>query len=144
MAGRSAGRKSLKKYEITNLLFFLTLIIALGILVSFVFRFYGTRNQESSNEGSVGVVSEALGQGSDVGLFYLDTKISETTRQYRSRLDIPATDDGFIAELFGLPGVEEITIDQRMIVLKKNGSARWESIAPGVRRIVKNHLHLHY
>jgi hypothetical protein len=144
LAARSAGRKSLKKYEITNLLFFLTLIVALGVLVSFVFRFYGTRNKESSNEGALGIVSEVLGQGSDVGIFYLDTKISETTRQYRSRLEIPATDDGLIAELFALPGVEEITIDQRMIVLRKNGSVRWESIGPGVHRIVKNHLHLHY
>jgi hypothetical protein len=139
-----AGRKSLKKYEITNLLFFLTLIVALGVLVSFVFRFYGTRSDESADESEIGVVSDALGAGSDVGLFYLDTKLTETSRQYRSRLEIPATDDGLIRDLFAIPGVEEITIDQRMIVLKKNASARWESIGPGVRRIVKNHLHLHY
>lgn len=138
-----AGRRSLKKYEIKNLLFFLTLIVALGVLVSFVFRFYGTRGEESSGESESGVVSDALGAG-DVGLFYLDTKISETSRQYRNRLEIPITDDGLVRELFAVPGVEEITIDNRMIVLKKNASARWESIGPSVRRIVKNHLHLHY
>jgi hypothetical protein len=138
-----AGRGSLKSYEITNLLFFLTLIVALGIVVAFVFRFYGTRGEESSGGPASGVVSEALGAG-DVGLFYLDTKLSETTLQYRSSLEIPPTDDGLVRELFAIPGVEEITIDKTMIVLKKHGSARWEDIGPGVRRIVKNHLHLHY
>ncbi len=144
MTSPRTGRGSLKKYEITNFLFFLTLIAALGIVVSFVFRFYVTRNQESAGESEAGVVSEALGAGSDVGLFYLDTKISETSLQYQSRLEIPATDDGLIRDLFSIPGVDEITIDQRMIVLKKSPSARWESIGPSVRRIVKNHLHLHY
>jgi len=139
-----AGRRSLKKYEVTNLLFFLALIVALGVLVSFVFRYYGTRNQESSSEAEVGVISDALDAGSDVGLFYLDTKLSETSRQYRSRLDIPVTDDGLIRELFSLPGVEEITLNQKIIMLKKSTSTRWESIQPGVRRIVKGHLHLHF
>jgi hypothetical protein len=141
---KSRSGKSLKKYELTNLLFFLALIAALGVLVTFVFRHYGIRNQESSEGSVVGVVSEAVGPGSDVGLFYLDTKLSETTRQYRSRLEIPATDDGLVNELFALPGVEEVTIDKKVIILKKNGSSRWESIQPGVRRIVKEHLHIHY
>ena len=141
---KSRSGKSLKKYELTNLLFFLVLIVALGVLVTFVFRHYGTRNQEQSEGAVVGVVSEAVGPGSDVGLFYLDTKLSETTRRYRSRLEIPATDDGLVSELFALPGVEEVTIDQKVIMLKKNGSVRWESIQPGVRRIVKEHLHMHY
>ena len=141
---KSRSGKSLKKYELTNLLFFLVLIVALGVLVTFVFRHYGTRNQESSEGSVVGVVSEAVGPGSDVGLFYLDTKLSQSTRRYRSRIEIPATDDGLVSELFALPGVEEVTIDQKVIMLKKNGSVRWESIQPGVRRIVKEHLHIHY
>ena len=141
---KSRSGKSLKGYEFTNLLFFLVLIVALGILVTFVFRHYGIRDQESSNEAVVGVVSDAVSSGSDVGLFYLDTKLSERTLQYRSRLEIPATDDGLVRELFALPGIEEVTIDQKIIILKKNGSSRWESIQPGVRRIVKEHLHIHY
>jgi hypothetical protein len=141
---KSRAGRSLKRYELTNLLFFLILIIALGILVSFVFRYYGKRNQDTSDEASVGVVSDAVGSGSDVGLFYLDTKLSETTRQYRSRLEIPVTDDGLLRELFALPGVEEITINQKVIVIRKNGSARWEGIQSGVRRIVREHLHIHY
>jgi hypothetical protein len=139
-----AGGRSLKKYELTNLLFILVLIAALGILVTFVFRYYGKQGQEISGENSVGVVSDSVSPGSDVGLFYLDAKLSEVTRQYRSRVEIPVTDDGLLRELFALPGVEEITIDQKVIMIKKNGSARWEGIQSGVRRIVRDHLHIHY
>ena len=141
---KSRSGKSLKGYELTNLLFFLVLIVAFGVLVTFVFRHYGTRHQEQSEGDAVGVVSEAVGSGSDIGLFYLDTKLSERTLRYRSRLEIPATDDGLVRDLFALPGVEEVTIDPKVIILKKNGSARWESIQAGVRRIVKEHLHIHF
>jgi hypothetical protein len=141
---KSRSGKSLKGYELTNLLFFLVLIVAFGVLVTFVFRHYGTRNQEQSEGDAVGVVSEAVGSGSDIGLFYLDTKLSERTLRYRSRLEIPATDDGLVRDLFSLPGIEEVTIDPKVIILKKNGSARWESIQAGVRRIVKEHLHIHF
>jgi len=79
-------RRSLKKYELTNLLFFLGLIIALGVMVSFVFRYYGNRNQAPEDESAQGVVSEAVSEGSDVGLFYLGTKLTETKHQYQSRL----------------------------------------------------------
>jgi hypothetical protein len=140
----NGGRRSLKKYEITNLLFFLTVVVALGVLVTFVFRHYGTRNQGPPEDSDPGVISDAVMEGNDVGMFYLGTKLSETTLQYRSRLEVPATDDGLVKALFDLPGVEEITIDQRVIVLKKNGSTQWPNIQPGVRRIVKEHLHSHY
>jgi hypothetical protein len=139
-----AGRRSLKRYEITNLLFFLAIIVALGVLVSFVFRYYGTRNQEPSSESEMGVISDALDSRSDVGLFYLGTKLSETSLQYRSRLDIPITDDGLAKELFSLPGVEEVTINQKIIIVKKSASSSWDGIRSGVQRIVKNHLHIHY
>jgi hypothetical protein len=137
-------QRSLKKYELNNLLFFLVLIIALGVLVSFVFRFYGNRNQSLEEESSQGVISEAVSEGSDVGLFYLGTKLVETKHQYQSRLQIPATDDGLVRDLFNLSGVEEITIDQKIIIVKKNGSVRWDSIKAGVRDIVQAHLHMHY
>ena len=144
MKSPKGGRRSLKRYEVTNLLFFLVLIVALGVLVSFVFRHYGTRNQGPSSESEMGVISDSLSSGSDIGVFYLDTKLSVVNLQYRNRLEIPSTDDGLIKELFALPGVEEITINQTNIMLKKHTSASWESIGPGVRRIVKAHLHLHY
>lgn len=141
---KSRSGKTLKKYELTNLLFFLVLIVALGVLVTFVFRHYGNRDQYISDGSAAGVVSEAVSPGSDIGLFYLDTRLSETTRQYRSRIEIPATDDGLLQELFALPGIEEVTVDQKVLILKKNGSSPWDNIQPGVRRIVKEHLHLHY
>jgi hypothetical protein len=139
-----AGRRSLKKYEITNLMFFLAIIVALGVLVSFVFRFYGTRNQEVQSESEMGVISDSLSDVSNVGIFYLGTKLTETSHQYRSRLDIPATDDGLVRELFDLPGVEEVAINQKNILIKKSSAIPWASIQSGVRRIVKEHLHLHY
>ncbi len=139
-----SGNKSLKGYEFSNLLFFLVLIIAFGVLVAFVFRYYGTRSNEPESDSDMGVVSDSLSPGSDIGMFYLGTKLAETTHQYRNRLEIPVTDDGLLKDLFDLPGVEAITLDQKIIVIRKSTSARWENIQPGVGRIVKAHLHIHY
>ena len=144
MSTARSGRRSLKKYELSNLLFFVALIVAFGVLVTFVFRFYGTRNTEPESDSDSGVVSESLSDASDVGMFFLGSKITETNHQFRSRLEIPVTDDGFLRELFDLPGVEEITLNQTSILVRKNTSTRWGSIQPGVHRIVKAHLHLHY
>ena len=107
MTKSGAGRRSLKKYELTNLFFFLGLIIALGILVTFVFRYYGNRNQVVPEGGERGIVSEALYSESDIGIFQLGTKLFETSRQYQRSLQIPVTDDGFLRELFAIPGIEE-------------------------------------
>jgi hypothetical protein len=144
LSNPESGRRRLKKYEISNFLFFLVLIIALGVLVAFVFRYYGTRPTGPEEEADAGVISDSVSATSDVGMFYLGTKLAETTHQYRSRLEVPVTDDGLIQELFDLPGVEEVTLDQRIIVIRKSSSARWEGIQAGVRRIVKEHLHIHY
>jgi hypothetical protein len=137
-------RRSLKKYEITNLLFFLVLMIALGVLVFFVFRYYGNGGRTSEEDSAPGIVSEAVSEGTNVGIFYLGTRLTETTHQYQSRLQISATDDGLIRDLFSLPGVEEITLNPTTLLIKKNGSVRWESIQSGVRTIVGNHLHQHF
>ncbi len=144
MKKSGTGRRSLKKYEIQNLLFFLILIVALGVLVTFVFRHYGTRGQEAEDDSAAGVISDQLNPASDMGVFYLGTKLSERSLQYRGTLEIPVTDDGLIRDLFNLPGVEEVTVDQRMIIIRKSPGSRWEAIQPGVRQIVKSHLHLHY
>jgi hypothetical protein len=141
---RKAGRGSLKQYEVNNLLFFLGLIVALGVFSFFLLHHFTTADQEPSDEEGLGVISVALDSGSDVGMFFLGTKLSETSLQYRSRIEIPSTDDGFIRELFSLPGVEGVTINQKTIMLKKSTSAQWESIQPGVRRIANNHLHIHF
>jgi hypothetical protein len=144
LATRKSGRSTLEQYELTNLLFFLVLIVALGVLVALVFNHYRTLDDGPSGDENPGIVSEALDPASDVGMYYLGTKISEISCRYRSRIEIPVTDDGFLKELFSLPGIEEVTINQKTIMLKKSSSARWEAISPGVRRIVSNHLHIHY
>jgi hypothetical protein len=144
LTNRKSGRGTLREYEFTNLLFFLVLIVALGVLVALVFNHYRTLDEETSGDENPGIVSESLNSTSDVGMFFLGTKISETNRQFRNRIDIPVTDDGFLKELFSLPGIEEVTINQKSLMLKKSSSARWETISPGARRIVSNHLHIHY
>jgi hypothetical protein len=139
-----AGRKSLKKYEVTNLLFFIGLILALGILVTFVFRFYGNQGRTASGEAERGIVSEALYPGSDIGMFYLGTNIFETSRQYRNPMEIPVTDDGFLKELFSIPGVKEVTVDQRSIMIRKDTSVSWDSMRTQIRQTVERHLHMHF
>jgi hypothetical protein len=140
----SGGRRSLKRYEVANLLFFLTIIVVLGILVTFVFHYYGTKDQKIPDDDNQGVISAALSDGSDVGVFYLGTRISEVSLQYQSRLEIPVTDDGLIASLFSLPGVEGITINQSVIMIRKSHDVSWRQIQPGVDRIVNEHLHMHF
>lgn len=144
MLPSQSGRRSLKKYEIKNAVFFLFLIVALGVLVAFVFRSYETRDLAADEESGRGVISDSLSPSADIGAFYLGTRLSEANRQFRSRLEIPVTDDGLLRELFDLPGVESITLDRKVLMIKKNPSTRWEVIQPGVRRIVDNHLHTHY
>jgi hypothetical protein len=139
-----AGRRSLKKYELTNLFFFLGLIAVLGILVTFVFRHYGNQNRDGFEEGERGIVSEALYPGSDIGVFHIGTKLFESGRQYRNPMEIPVTDDGFLKELFAIPGVEEVSVDQKSIMIRKTTSVPWESIRPRVQQIVMQHLHMHY
>ncbi len=144
LAKPGAGRKSLKKYEVANLLFFLGLIVILGALVTFVFRYYSSGDRNASDSGEKGIVSESLYQGSDIGMFYLGTKIYERSGQYRNVLEIPVTDDGFLKELFAIPGVQEITVDQRSIMVRKLPSADWQDIRPELKRVIERHLHLHY
>ena len=144
MAKSGSGRRSLKKYELTNLLFFLTLIVALGIMVTFVFRYYGNRNMGPPDADERGIVAESFYAGSDIGMFQLGTKIFQTSHQYSNPLDIPVTDDGLLKDLFAIEGVEEVMVDQRSIMIKKEASVPWEKIKPRVQEIVLEHLHLHY
>lgn len=144
MTKSGSGRRSLKKYELTNLLFFLTLMVALGIGVTFVFRYYGNRDAGNLDDGERGIVAEAFHPGSDIGMFQLGTKIFQTSHQYSSLLEIPVTDDGLLKDLFAIEGVEEVMVDQKSIMIKKDASASWEDIRPRVQEIVLEHLHLHY
>jgi hypothetical protein len=139
--GKSKG--SLKGYELTNLLFFLVIIVVLVGGCWWVFYHIGTKDRVVVKEIDPGISSEQTTE--DIALFYLEgLHIVGVTRSYRSRLEIPSTDDGLIRGLFDLPGVEEITIQPQLIILKKNGTVSWDKLREPVRGIIKNHLHSHY
>jgi hypothetical protein len=133
-----------RKYEGTNLLFFLVFILVLGIFVVWVFQSYKTRGERPEQaRADDGIVTEVVSEASGTCLFYLGTKMSESSSRYLGPSDIPPTDDGLIQGLFSIPGVVEVTVDQRLIVLQKAPSAHWEEIQPAAREIIRNHLHLH-
>jgi hypothetical protein len=139
------SRNKLRKYEATNLLFFLTVILALVLFVSWVFQSYKSRNERVSNADAKegGIVSEVVSPVSDSCIFYLGTNMSEVTLTYRSRLEIPVTDDGLISGLFEIPGVVGVVVDRKVLMLQKSPSARWESVQAAAREIINDHLHLH-
>jgi len=132
----------LRSYEWTNLLFFLLLIVALGVFVAIVFRIYSTP-EESPAKSEDGILSEIVAPGSDICIFYVGSRLTDVSRKYQSRLQIPPTDDGLVKGLFDIPGVIGVTIDQRMVMISKSPEARWEAIQPGAREVIRNHLHLH-
>jgi len=41
-------------------------------------------------------------------------------------------------------GVVEVVVDQKLIILQKSPSARWETIESSAREVIRNHLHMHY
>ena len=139
------GGKPLRRYELGNLLFFLTVIVGLVLFVSFVFRSYRTKGgifvRESSQEP--GILSEKITPESYACVYYLGTRISETSRTYRSRADIPVLDDGMLKSLFYIEGVEEVVVDRKMVIITKSSSASWERIQPRVREVLNAHLHMH-
>ena len=139
--GKSKG--SLKSYEFSNLIFLLLLIIVLGGGCWWAITFFGTKNQVVVKEVEPGISSEEFSE--DIALFYLEGfHIVGTTRTYRSRLEIPTTDDGLIRSLFDLPGLEEVVIEPQLIIVKKNGTVTWDKLSEPLRILVKNHLHSHY
>ncbi len=128
-----------------NLLFFLGFVLALGIFVSYVFQVYRTAGQRPPKDiDGNGIVSEVVSTTAESGLFYLGTKLSESSRVYRNPGEVPPTDDGLVKGLLAIPGVVEVQVDQRLIVLRKAPSAHWEEIQPGAREVINSHLHMHY
>ncbi len=146
MARKPASRrgKPLTRYEGMNLLFFLGCIVVLGVFVSYVFQVYRTAGlppPKPSNEN--GIVSEVVSTTAESGLFYLGTRLTDSSRVYHNPGEIPSTDDGLVRDLLALPGVVEVQIDQRLVVLRKSPSAHWEEIQPGAREVIGRHLHMH-
>ena len=139
--GKSKG--SLKSYEFSNLLFFLGLIIVLGGVCWWVLYYIGTKDRVVVVDPEPGISSELINE--DIAAFYLEGfNIVGVTRQYRSRLEIPSTDDGLIRGLFDLPGVEELTVQPQLIMVKKNGTVTWDKLSRPIHEIINAHLHSHY
>ncbi len=134
----------LRRYEGANLLFFLAFAVILAGFVAWVFQSYrnpGDGAVEETGDAN-GVVSELISPD-DSCIFYLSTKLSESGHRYRSRMEIPPTDDGLVRDLFGIDGVTGVVVDQKMVILQKWPASRWEAIQPMAKEVINNHLHMH-
>jgi hypothetical protein len=115
-----------------------------AFFVAWVFQSYKTRGERPERaRADDGIITEVVSETSGTCLFYLGTKMSESSSKYRGPSDIPRTDDGMVKDFFSIPGVVEVTVDQRLIVLQKAPAAHWEEIQPAAREIIRSHLHLH-
>jgi len=138
------GRRRLKGYEIKNLAFFLVFILALGGLGAFVFKSYRDRDLVPPKPFDPnGILNEFVSPSADSCYFYLGTQLSAATRKYHTTKDIPPTDDGLVKSLFDIPGVVEVVVDNKLVVLQKSPKAHWEEIQPAARDVLTAHLHMH-
>lgn len=128
-----------------NLLFFLGFILVLGSFVALVFHSYRSQGDGSPSaaEKNAGIVTEMVTPGTDSCVYYVGTKLSETSHRFRSSMEIPATDDGFLRGLFEVPGVIGVQLSPKMVVIQKLPSASWDIIRPGTRAVLNKHLHMH-
>ncbi|NWG12681.1 MAG: NifU N-terminal domain-containing protein [Acidobacteria bacterium] len=143
MSGKRRG--SLKGYEGANLAFFLVFMVALGGFVWFYFTSFRSPNAPPPGdlaEGG-GILSEVVEKESDMCVFTLGTQIVGSRRRYQGPQDIPVTDDGFVRGLFEIPGVAEVVLERKMVILQKFPSARWEKIQERARVVISRHLHAH-
>ncbi len=116
----------------------------MGGLGAFVFQSYKNRDKPPPEEFDPnGILSEVVSPTSESCYFYLGTKLAESVRKYHTPQEIPPTDDGLIRDLFGIPGVIEVVVDQWVVVLQKEPKAHWEEIRPAARKIITSHLHMH-
>ncbi len=137
----SNTRKALGKYEVQNLLFFICFIGALFVLGAFVLRGYRDKDKEPPKEiDPSGILDEAVSSTSSSCYFYMGSKLTENRHNYRNRQDVPASDT-LAKNLFDIPGVIDVTVDQTMIVLQKAPKAHWEEIRPQARDVIKTYLH---
>ncbi len=138
-----AGRKNLSRYEGVNLLFFLAIMVALGVFVSAVFLYYRGTPKGPSADDRPGILSESVVPGIEACMFSLGTKITETNRRYVGVQDVSVMDDGLVRDLFAIPGVTEVVVDRTMIMLHKAPSAEWDNIQRDARQVINRHLHMH-
>jgi hypothetical protein len=138
------GRRTLKNYELKNLIVFLCFILALGGIGSYVFQAYKNKDKPPEKPfNDKGILNEFVSQTSSSCYFYVGTELTESQHDYRNQRDIPANDDGFIKGLLGIPGVVTVTVDHGLVVLQKEPKGHWEEIQPAARTLINAHLHLH-
>jgi hypothetical protein len=137
--------RALKGYEASNVLFLLAALIAFGALFTYVLKNYRSpsASDRKATAAGIGILNEVFSPDNETCVFYLSAPLSAASRAYRSKLDIPATDDGLIAGLFDLPGVTEVVVNQKVVMIKKSPAARWEVVQSGAREIISAHPHLH-
>ncbi len=138
-------KNKLVAYELKNLAFFVVLIAALGFFVAWVMQNYKIKGRDwaSEQEGERGIISEAISPVGDTCIFYVGTNLSERALKYFNKMEIPVTDDGFIAGFFEIPGLTSIVVDKKTVMLQKSSSAKWEAIQPLARELIQKHLHPH-
>jgi hypothetical protein len=140
----SKGRGTLRSYELQNLVVFLFFILALGGIGSFVFQHYKNKDKPPEKPfNDKGILNEFVSQTSSSCYFYVGTELTDSQHTYRTQLDIPANDDGFIKGLLSIPGVVTVMVDHGLVVLQKEPKGHWEEIQPAARTIINAHLHMH-
>lgn len=132
----------LKRYEGMNLLFFLGFILVLGGFVFYVFHSYKSENDKltRSVEADTGIQSVVLSTVTNSCLFYLADKVTDGSHTYHSVGEIPASDDGLVKDLFGISGVIQVVVEERLIVVSKSPSSHWEAIQPTAKEVIINYL----
>jgi len=133
---RVHGRKVLRRYEGLNLVLLLFAVVALTIFSTWVFQFYSNPDQEG--DGQKEILSEVF-TDSDVCMFTVGARLTHTSHRYQSPAEI-ITSDPLARKLFGVPGIIEVAINEKSVVLRKLPSARWEAIKPAARGIISDYL----
>jgi len=140
-----SNKNKLIAYELKNLAFFVVLILVLGFFVTWVMQNYKIRGKDwaSEPEGEKGILSEAVSPVGDTCIFYVGTNLSELTLKYGNRMEVPVTDDGFIAGFFDIAGLTNVVVNKKTVMIQKSPSATWEKIQPLARELITKHLHPH-
>ncbi len=132
----------LKGYEATNLVFFLGFVLVLGGFVFYIFHSYKSENDKLTQRYEVddGIQSVVLSTATNSCLFYLADKYADSSHTYHSAREIPADDDGLLKDLFGITGVIQVVVDEKLIVVSKSPSSHWEMIQPTAKEIIAGYI----
>ncbi len=133
---RVHGRKSLRRYEGLNLVLLLLAVVALTIFSTWVFQSYSNPDEEGGSQKEI--LSEVF-TDSDVCMFTVGARLTHTSHRYESPAEI-ITSDPLARKLFGIPGIIEVAIYEKSVVLRKLPSARWEVIKPTARGMITDYL----